>query len=178
MVPGSAPSEDGGSLYVNRSLQGWGRHDNPSMFGALYASRRPESAVAERIKPLQGRILTDAHFVRADQRPYALATLDDEALPDVIDLDDPEQLLRLGIRPSMVATQDRAFTQPIAASIFEEGGAGLGWWSTLEASWANVTLFAERTVDRLQVVGPPVPLNVTHPMVLAAAEFLGIRLAP
>src|SRR5437867_6237403 len=92
MLPGAAPAEDGGALYVARTLQGSGRHDNPSAYAALYLSRRPESAVAERIKPLQGRILADHHFRRADDRNYALATLDDGAIDhEVVDLDDPGQ---------------------------------------------------------------------------------------
>jgi hypothetical protein len=68
-------------------------------------------------------------------------------------------------------------TQRVALTIFEEGGPGLGWWSTIEASWPNVTLFVERAVDRLVVSGEPDLLSVGHPMVLAAADLLGIRLA-
>src|SRR5262249_20418487 len=40
---------DGGPLYVARTLQGPGRHDNPSQFAAWYCSRDPASAVAESI---------------------------------------------------------------------------------------------------------------------------------
>lgn len=176
MLPGAAPTKDGGPLYVERSLQGSGRHDNPNLFAALYASRHPESAVAERMKWFQGRTLTNDHFRRADGRAYALAALDDGGLDDVVDLDDPRELLRLGLRPSHVATRDRPVTQRIALTVFEEMAAGLQWWSTIEASWPNVTLFAERTVDRLVVSGTAEPLSVDHAMVVAAAEFLDVRL--
>jgi hypothetical protein len=37
-------------------------------------------------------------------------------------------------------------------------------------------VFAERAADRLQATGEPEPLSVRHPMVMVAAEFLGIRL--
>ena len=48
-----------------------------------------------------------------------------------------------GLRPSQVATNRRAVTQPDAARLFDAhpDAAGLRWWSTLEASWINVTLF-------------------------------------
>ena len=80
------------------------------------------------------------------------------------------------IRPSQVATRDRSSTQRIAVRIFESGGPGLSWWSAIEASWPNVTLFAERSVDRLVVAGDPEVLSVDHPIVTAAAGFLGITL--
>ena len=177
MVPGAAPSHDGGPLYVNRTLQGRGRHDNPNEYAALYTSRQPESAVAERLKWFQGRTVTGDHLTRADGRPYALAALSDAGLDDPVDLDDPRELVRLGVRPSQIATRDRTLTQRVALTIFEEGKPGLGWWSTIEASWPNVTLFAERAVDRLVLAETPEALSIRHPMVLAAAEFLGIRLA-
>ena len=177
MLPGAPPTESGGALYVDRALQGKSRHDNPTQFAALYTSRQPESAVAERIRGFQGRTMTDLQFQRTDGRRYALAVLEDAAVTDVVDLDDPAELVRLDFRPSQVATRDRATTQRIAMTIFEEGASGLVWWSVLEGSWLNVTLFAERTVERLSVTGEPEPLSVTHPLVMAAAEFFEIRLA-
>lgn len=175
-VAGAAPSQDGGPLYVDRTLQGPGRHDNPTEFAALYMSRQAESAVAERIKWFQGRTVTPDAFQRVDGRPYALATLDDSGLEGLVDLDDPRELIRLGFRPSQVATHHRDLTQRMALSVFQEGATGMEWWSTIEASWANVTVFAERAADRLQATGEPEPLSVRHPMVMVAAEFLGIRL--
>jgi hypothetical protein len=176
MLPGASPTQDGGPLFVDRSLQGSGRHDNPNVFAALYVSREPESAVAERVKWFQGRTLTNEHLHRADGRSYALAALDDRGLDGVVDLDDPRELLRLGVRPSQIATHTRSVTQRIATAIFEGGASGLGWWSTIEASWPNLTLFAERSIDRLVVAGDPEPLSVDHSMVVAAAEFLDVRL--
>ena len=95
----------------------------------------------------------------------------------MIDLDDPEQLVRRALRPSLVATRRRSDTQPIALSVFQEGASGLGWWSTLEAAWPNVTLFAERAVPSLRPVGPSELLTVDHPSVRTAAELLGVSIA-
>jgi RES domain-containing protein len=168
--------EEGGPLFVARSHQGTGRHDNPSAFGALYATTIPESAIAEMLRGFIGRIVTTAHFRRPDGRRYALAAIDESGLDPVVDLDDPNELVRLRLRPSQVATRERSSTQRIALRIFEEGAAGLSWWSAIEASWPNVTLFAERSVDRLVVTGEPEVLSVDHASVVAAAAVLGIML--
>ena len=79
------------------------------------------------------------------------------------------------------ATQDGCGCCPSSLSvsrcqIFEGGAAGLSWWSAIEASWPNVTLFAERSVDRLVITGEPEVLSVDHATVVAAAAFLGIGL--
>ena len=80
------------------------------------------------------------------------------------------------LRPSTVATRRRDVTRRMALRIFEEGGAGFGWWSTLEASWANMTLFSERAAPHLRVEGEPEFLSIDHPAVWVAADALGIRL--
>ena len=174
--PAAGPTEDGGPLFVARALQGTSRHDNPDRYGALYLTRLAESAVAERIQDYRGRRLTEAHLRRADGRLYALAAIDESLLGIVPDLDDPAELLARSLRPSQVATRNRAVTQRIALSIFEDGAEGLGWWSTLEASWPNVTLFAERASPKLSLAAEPEILSVGHPVVRAAADRLGIAL--
>ncbi|MGH2696957.1 MAG: hypothetical protein ACRDIW_08200, partial [Actinomycetota bacterium] len=59
---------------------------------------------------------------------------------------------------------------------YEEGVAGFEWWSTIEASWINVTLFDDRVAGRLTVVGEPEPLTLDHPAVREAAEAVGVLL--
>jgi hypothetical protein len=167
------PLEPGGALYVPRDRQGAGRHDNPERYGALYASRTAEAAAAERIQAFRGQELDDEDFQMRDGRHWALAALDEDL--ELLDLDDPRELVRRSLRPSRVATRDRAVTQHIAAGVFEEGAAGFTWWSTLEASWMNATLFAERTRERLTVRTTDL-LTTAHPAVRAAADTLGVRL--
>ena len=151
-LPAAGPMEWGGALYVARVRQGVGRHDNPLQYGALYVSRSPESAVAESIQKFRGQTLTDADLELVDGRRYALAAIDDAALPaaglQTVDLDEPRELVQRDLRPSRIATRLRERTQPVALAIFDEGAAGIGWWSTLEASWPNVTLFAPRSLWR------------------------------
>lgn len=177
MLPGAAIDQPGGPLFVPRERQGAGRHDHSDAYGALYISRLALSAIAERIQAFRGQTLTDADFQLVDGARYALATFDEEGLDGVIDLDDPVELTRRLLRPSMVATRDRASTRASALRIFEEGAQGFVWWSTLEASWLNVTLFAERAVPRLRLTTEPEPLSMQHPMLRAAAEAIGVRLS-
>jgi hypothetical protein len=177
--PGAEATVEGGALFVPRGYQGSNRHDNPDRYGALYASRLSLSAVAERLQAFRGRTLADEDLVSARGRRYALATIDDSGAAPLVDLDDPQELIRLDRRPSAIATRHRQITQPVALAIFEEGAPGLSWWSALEASWTNVTLFAERAVPRLHVVEQPEPLSIASQVVREAAEFLGLaRYAP
>jgi hypothetical protein len=175
-LPGREPQDEGGPLFVPRERQGTGRHDNPDQYGALYVSRVPEAAVAERIQPFRGQTLSDGDLARRDGARYALIALNDDGMPALVDLDDPSELVRRVLRPSEVATRRRQATQGMARSLYEEGGPGFSWWSTLEAAWANVTLFAKRTLPALIVEGEPEPLSTEHPAVRAAADLLGIWL--
>src|SRR3954453_4250030 len=71
----------------------------------------------------------------------------------LVDLDEPAVLRRERLRPSRVATRDRAVTQPQALALHEKHGeaAGLRWWSTFESQWLNLTLF-DRAASALRLV--------------------------
>jgi hypothetical protein len=108
-------------------------------------------------------------------RPLALAQLELDERVERLDLDDPAVLVREGLRPSQVATRQRATTQRQAAELFERHAdlSALMWWSTLEASWRNVTLF-DRATDMLTLVSCQ-PLALDDPLVAEAADVLGLR---
>jgi hypothetical protein len=172
------PGTDPRPLDVPRDRQGRGRHDSPDDYTALYLARDPVAAIAERIQGFRGQTLTPGVFERADGRADALAELDDEGLATagrLVDLDDPAELLAAGLRPSRVATGDRPTTQAIARRYFADGAVGLSWWSTLEAAWTNVTLYAERAAAALEVVDVRL-LGPFDPSVVAAADRLGVGL--
>lgn len=162
-------------LSVARERQGSGRHDDPDRYTAWYLAREPVSAIAEVIQPFRGQELVATALVRPDGARRSLAMLDDAAVPRLVDLDDPAVLVERHLRPSGVATGVRRTTQPVAASAFDDGAFGLSWWSALEASWTNVTLFAERFAGPLPVL-EAVPLTLDHPALVEAAERLGVRL--
>jgi hypothetical protein len=175
-VTGAAPRDPGGPLYVPRFDQGGGRHDNPDAYGALYLSRVPVAPVAEHIRDLRARTLEERDLVREGAR-LTLVSVDEAALGGLVDLDDPGNLVARALRPSSVATANREVTQPLALALYQEGLAGFEWWSTIEASWINVTLFADRSADRLSIAGETEPLTLDHPVVREAARTVGVFLA-
>jgi RES domain-containing protein len=158
-------------LDVPRDLQGSGRHDNPDDYTAVYLAREPIAAVAERIQAFRGSRLTEGAFARPDGRVLALAEVDDSDWPDLVDLDDPIVLAAEAIRPSRVATGNPAAIRRMALEFFHRGSLGLSWWSTVEASWTNVTVFRERLERPVDIIDVQV-LSPTHPVVREAAAFL------
>jgi hypothetical protein len=172
----AAAGQPGGPLFNPRRQQGSGRHDRPELYGVLYLSRAATSAVAEWLAVFRGQSLTADDLQRTDRRQWALVSFDDSGLADLPDLDEPAEMSRRGLRPSGVATHRRPVTQQLAAQLFAEGTAGFAWWSTLEAAWSNVTLFAERAQSGLRVAEPPRALTIDDPLVGEAAAAVGVVL--
>jgi hypothetical protein len=108
--------------------------------------------------------------------PLALAELELADAADLIDFDDPTVLKRERLRPSVVATRQRATTQPQAVRLFDRHprAAGLRWWSTFESLWLNVTLF-DRAASQLRLRTVRA-LVIDDPVVVEAADFFGLRL--
>lgn len=153
-----------------RAAQGDGRHDNPDSYGCLYASETAVSSVAEVLSVFRGTgSLTPDLLARGDV-PLALATLSADV--ELVDLDDPTVLERMRRRPSTIATNRRSVTQPVAFRLWEQGAHGLRWWSTIEASWINVTLF-DRALSSVSVEDVT-DLRVELEPVREAAAFLGL----
>ena len=175
--PAAGASSSGGALFNPRAQQGSGRHDNPDLYGALYTARVEVSAVAEWLVGFRGQRLGPDDFRRTDGRRWALVGLDDAALRGLVDLDDLGELVSRRMRPSTVATRTRSSTREMAGDLFAEGIPGFGWWSTLVASWPNVTLFAERAVDAIRVADGPREIAIDDPVVRAAAAAIGVILS-
>lgn len=164
-----------GPLWVPRVFQGDGRHDNPDVYGCLYLSDRPSSCIVEQLASFRGQRLS-ASLLRRRGLPLALARLELNEQALLLDLDDPAVLRRERLRPSRVATRDRAITQSQALALYRghPDTAGLLWWSVWESLWANVTLFdrATRAVRVLEVR----ELTLEDPDLRDAAEFFGLRI--
>lgn len=173
----SADDKPGGPLFVPRRRQGSGRHDNPELYGILYASLEPISSLAEALQPFRTQVVTDLDFQRGAKRVLALATLEIRQGAELVDLDDPAQLQSRQLRPSQIATFDRHKTQGLARGLYREDAAGFLWWSTLESLWINCTLFYERARAHLRLAGGPSPLSVKDERVQAAARHLGVQLS-
>jgi RES domain len=167
-------TEAGGPLWFPRLQQGGGRHDNPDLYGCLYVAEEPVAAVTELLAPFRGTgKLLPSMLVRYE-KPLALAAIELEEGATVVDLDDPSTLLATGLRPSQVATRKRAVTQRQAADVYEShlDAVAIRWWSTLESSWINWTLF-DRAATALEA-GDVGELTAEHPVVLEAADLLGL----
>jgi hypothetical protein len=156
--------------------QGQGRFDLPgSPGGVLYAAETPEHAVAEMIQQYRGQRLAGADL-RVAGRDLALVdlVLAARVRERIVDLCDPEALLRLGIRPDATASNHRKVTQRIAAEICAAKHAGLRWWSALTGDWHTIVWFTGR-LEPEPAYGRPEVLAIDHPAVKAAARALGIR---
>jgi RES domain len=173
LVSDAPPAGPGGALWFARELQGAGRHDNPSSYGCLYGALEPVSAVAEALAPFRGTGKLSARMLLRGGLPLTLVQLRLADDSDLVDLDSPRALLDAQLRPSQVATHVRTVTQAYAQRIFDErpGAAGLLWWSTLEASLINVTLF-DRAARRVKFQDATT-LTLAHPAVVEAGELLG-----
>lgn len=164
----------GGPLWFPRGFQGDGRHDNPGSYGCLYAAERALSPIVEQLARFRGRRLTSARLRRRGL-PLALAEIQLDEGAALIDLDDPDVLVRERLRPSRVATRDRSVTQRQALELYRRhrSAAGLRWWSIWEALWANVTLF-DRARPRLRVTAVR-ELTIATPALQEAVDLFGLR---
>lgn len=172
--PSAPAGGPGHALWVPREYQGSGRHDAPDRYGCLYLAEVAVSAVAEMLAPFRGTGDLDPDLLVRSGRQLALAELelaDDAAL---VDLDEPTVLVNESLRPSVVATNQRSVTQAYAVAQFERHSqaVGLRWWSTLEASWIQITLF-DRALGQLRARNVQT-LSVDDPTVTAAATYLGL----
>lgn len=172
--PSASAGQPGHSLWVPRQYQGRGRHDAPDLYGCLYLAEVAVSAVAEMLAPFRGTGDLHPELLVRSGRQLALAELELAGHATLMDLDDPAELVAESLRPSVVATGQRSVTQACAVALFERHSeaAGLRWWSTLEPSWIQVTLF-DRALDALSVRSVRM-LAVDDEAVTAAASFLGL----
>jgi hypothetical protein len=161
-------------LFVPRLFQGAGRHDAPDRYGCLYLAEQPGSAVAEILAPFRNTgDLDDSLLVRSGRR-LGLAELELAEGSAVVDLDEPTVLSAEGLHPSTVATGQRRRSQAYAVALFDRHpeAAGLRWWSSLESSWLNVTLF-DRAIGAVSVCGVRA-LTADEDVVQEAALHLGL----
>jgi hypothetical protein len=168
------PSGTDGPLWFPREFQGEGRHDNPDLYGCLYLADREVSSVVEQLARFRGQRLSASLLLRRGL-PLALAALELDDGAVLLDLDDPRVLSRERLRPSLVATRIRDVTRPQARALHEKhpDASGLRWWSSYEATWANVTLF-DRAAPRLHIESVRA-LDLEDAAVVEAADFFGLR---
>lgn len=164
--------------------QGQGRFDNPHLYAALYVSTTEQGAVGETFGNLSQWPAAEIERTK-DGRPRCLVRYEipDDAI--ISDLDDPQVLTNLGIRPSDVVRRNRDHTQEIANSVWRTRAGtavrGFSWWSYWRPEWTMVMLwsdglghpyFPSLTVTRVDA------LTVAHQAVQVAADVLPRELEP
>lgn len=161
------------------SIQGKGRFDLPGHpEGVLYLAETADHAVGERIQGFRGQTLGDRDLMMEGHRLAVVSvSLSDAVREEVVDLCDPGELVRHGVRPDDTASRDRRLTQGIAAAIHARGREGLRWWSVFFGEWHTIVLFRDRWAEP-PGYGEPEPLSMGHAAVCEAARALGIAVEP
>jgi len=168
----AAAGEAGHPLWVPAST-GANRIDNPDLYAALYLGDHPMCAVAEAFgwaSRWNAGLLRGTPSLPGSVR--ALIGYELAADAPICDLDDPERLVELGLRPSRVVARDRAATQRWARDLHASGRyAGVRWWSYYNPDWGSVGMWRIAALRVAEVV----ELSVEHPaFVGAAAEILRV----
>lgn len=168
----ASAGQPGHPLYVHPA-QGLGRFDNPSYYLAWYLAAEAVSAVGESFAHLSSwrdEMFEFPHIPGA-RRALGVYELADD-LP-YVDLDDPQRLVDLGVRPSQVVERNRPYTQALARRIYEEGRyKGIRWWSFHRPQWRVYCLW-EIDPGVVQVEA----LTVGHVAVESAARTLAKAIA-
>jgi hypothetical protein len=172
----AAPGEPFSPEFIP-SQQGSGRFDLPDE-PVLYLGETAEHPVAEVLQSFRGRIFQPG-MLRRFGHPLALVEIGvhDEVAELLVNLDDPAQLMRFGLRPSDVVSDDRRRTTAIASTVHQSGATGLRWWSKLSGDWHAVVLFLGRVPVSRLALGVPEPLSAAHLAVQHACRHLGISLS-
>jgi len=172
LLTNAAPKQPGGVLYV--PPQGGGRLDNPELYAVLYLSDAAPGAIAEafgRFPEWSPAILAGSPGLPGSARVIASYRLADAA--PLCDLDDPDVLRDLGLRPSEVVSRDYSRTRAWARRIYAQRlWVGVRWWSYYDPRWASVGLW-DLTGLALQDVRP---LRLDNPALIEASRTIARRL--
>ena len=167
----AAADEPGGALY--RPPQGGGRLDNPSAYSLLYLSDAESGAIAEafgRFPEWTAGMLGESPSLPGSVRAIARYRLPAESR--VCNLDDPQRLLALGLRPSDVVSRDYAHTRAWALRLYRQGAwIGIRWWSYYDPRWASFGLWKTGSLKVTDVTR----LSLSHPALLEAGNTIARR---
>lgn len=136
----------------------------------LYLGDTAQGAIAEafgRFPEWQAEMLEGSPSLPGSRHALARYRLDD-AEP-ICNLDDPQCLLDLGLRPSDVVSRDYNKTRPWARQIHAKGKwSGVRWWSYYRPEWSSFALWKTERLS-LQELSP---LALNHPAFVEAARTI------
>lgn len=167
------PGEAGHPLYERRPQRA-GRLDHPDYY-VWYLTPQPQAAVGEVFGNLNS--WHDSMF-GFPVIPGARKVLGVYRLPDdlrLLDLDDPGELSRLGLRPTQIVTRNLATTQAWGHRIRDERNPhdvsvhrwqGVQWWSYHQPTWTVIGSWERPAFERIEL------LDLAHVAVRDAAEAL------
>jgi hypothetical protein len=177
-LPAAGAGQPGHPLYEHRPQRG-GRIDHPD-YHVWYLSRLAKAACGETFGNLAR---WEPSILDFPQLPGAQRALGTYELPDdlrVLDLDDPAQLVRLGLRPTQVVTRNLTFTQAWGHRIWSETDPHSGhrawqavsWWSYHRPFWTVLASWIQPKLVRVE------PLTLDHPAIVDAAQALQRPVSP
>jgi hypothetical protein len=150
-LPEAAADEPGGALYV--PSQGGGRLDNPNLYSVFYAADSEPGAIAEafgRFPEWTPAVLEGSPSLPGSRRAIAHYRLTETAA--LCDLDDPAQLVALGLRPSEIVSREYPRTREWAGRIYRQGDwIGVRWWSYYDPRWRSFGLWDIRQLSLVEV---------------------------
>ncbi|HXM40199.1 MAG TPA: RES domain-containing protein [Bryobacteraceae bacterium] len=160
--------EPGGALYV--PPQGGGRIDNPGIYSVLYLSDAAAGAIAEafgRFPEWTPAILEGSPSLPGSIPAIARYRLAEDA--PICNLDDPKQLLALGLRPSDIVGRDYTRSRAWARRIYAQNRwSGVRWWSYYDPAWSSFGLWEVKGLTLDEVT----PLRLDNPALFAASRTI------
>lgn len=172
--PAAAENEPFSAAFVP-STQGLGRFDLPERpAGVLYLAETPEHAVGEWLARFRRDGVSEPDLLHSGHHQALTRVECDLERDRLADLCDPHLLASFDFPPDGLAIRDRKRTQPVAARLRAEGYFGLRWWSAFGGEWHVIALFRDALAPGALVFAPPESLDLGHPSLLAAAEWLAV----
>jgi hypothetical protein len=176
-LPAAAPGTRGHPDYLH--AQGPSRLDNPGHYRVWYFAAEQSGAVGEVFGGLDewDERMFPFPLIPGSRRALGTYRLDDGT--PLLDLDDANNLLQRGLRPTQVIERNRAETQAWALRVFAERNdrgeqvwQGVRWWSFYRPGWRIVGYWGAAEPQPVDVER----LGTAHVAVADAAAALSKRI--
>ena len=168
---GNAKRNDAGNpTYFPENL-GVHRVDNLDHYKVAYLANSSECALAEKFGYLsEWRSTLLRPEVSLPRSKWALINYKLDESSKIFEMDDPQNLVKLKVRPSKVVTRDRTITQNWALKVFKtQKNSGVSWWSYYNPDWDCAGIW---DIKQLSVYSVEI-LTLEHPAFKQASIAIG-----